>query len=820
MAHFIEDMVAENARLKAQAEADVQDRQIERQRRRDVAEANRAAYDEAQSERNRLRHGGGAFSMRPTPDGGALYSESVFGGPGEPTMRAQWADFGLQSRVGSEFADLAQRSATAQRHNSQLATDTMSAALRAAMSNGGRVPKNLMGALSRNLGMDGKTQAAFSAGLLGNGNFDIDVVSRGADGSMQKSTISLDPMQQLNLVNSTPGVWGDAGLAVTKALRNRVRNTHGESEVPGLDVYQNNLKAYKTQKERADTIKMMTGLYQAVYKDLSKGGKQPVTTDVIRARMASDLLKDKNIGPQITSVPDLNEDGTQKMVEDENGNTVPAMRQADPNNPNDVERVRQNIKMRLDLVPEIAPRQDAQGNGETDKRLAFLKYIYDRENPQTPPDVLAFQQRQRERQMQQVEAAQARADITQRPQQLINYFKDGKWYSGNGYIRDGKVYDGQGYEIEGATPAEMVRGEGGRLVQDGRGGFAVRALPSARELVGGGAGGGSAAQGAQGEGGVNWTPGHDLRNDGKTLKGTGWLGVLRLPNGGVASEYTIGVNIDGKEIDIPTLVPTLTKEEQDLMVNDVIPNHKDVPDSIVKKAVDFAKMRLANGRSVFANDGTPQGGQPQPAAAQAQGGAQGDAAQGAEATAAQQSAHKMPPPDRETALAIKAARKNSGRPQQPESQPSQPTSQESAKAKDDLAGNEDVLVKQEADRLRAFKKAGGTYEQDEDGRETVTIGDWEYLSSEDKTKIPRTFDHLDDNVMKYQEKATERKQQFATERAAKEKELKRRAQELFPYSMHRRELFVSSSLKEWEDNWNKSTSEKLSETLGRARPGL
>ena len=55
---------------------------------------------------------------------------------------------------------------------------------------------------------------------------------------------------------------------------------------------------------------------------------------------------------------------------------------------------------------------------------------------------------------------------------------------------------------------------------------------------------------------------------------------------------------------------------------------------------------------------------------------------------------------------------------------------------------------------------------------------------------------------------------------AKEKELKRRAQELFPYSMHRRELFVSSSLKEWEDNWNKSTSEKLSETLGRARPGL
>lgn len=612
-------------------------------RRRRVAEANRAAYDEARVAERGVR-GGSVFSYTPresvgAPDGIVGTASNTVVGPqtGNMPIRSEWDVLDSQARIGSEFADLARRSAAVRQHNARIGVDSISAAMRSARSNGGRLPQNAVDMLSRNLGLDGRTSAVYGAGYLGNGDFDIDIVTRGANGGLQRTTKKITPLEQYNMMLASPGIWGEDGVAASQELYNRLRNTMGKSELPPQGVYAENLRAYNTKKQSADTMKMMTGLYQAVYKDMSKGGKQPVTTDVIRARMASDLLKDKNIGPQITSVPDLNEDGTQKMVEDENGQQVPAMRQADPNNPDDVERVKQNLKMRLDLVPELAPRQDAQGGGEADRRLAFLKYIYDRENPQTPPDVLAFQQRQRERQMRQVEEAQAREDVTRRPQQLINYFKDGKWHSGNGYVRDGKVYDGQGYEIEGATPAEMARGNDGGVVSNERGWFA-RALPSARELVGGGAGGGNASEGAaqgtqqpaQGEGGVNWTPGHDLRNDGKTLKGTGWLGVLRLPNGGVASEYTIGVNIDGKEIDIPTLVPTLTKEEQDLMVNDVIPNNKDVPDSIVKKAVDFAKMRLANGRSVFANDGTPQGGQTQPAATQPTA-----VQQGAEATTAQ-----------------------------------------------------------------------------------------------------------------------------------------------------------------------------------------
>lgn len=105
---------------------------------------------------------------------------------------------------------------------------------------------------------------------------------------------------------------------------------------------------------------------------------------------------------------------------------------------------------------------------------------------------------------------------------------------------------------------------------------------------------------------------YGLRNDGKTYKGTGWLGELKLPNGGVATEYTVGVNINGKEMDIPSLVPTLSKAEQDQMVNDIIPNNKPVPDAILKKAVEFAKLRIQNGQSVFANDGKPPAGATKP----------------------------------------------------------------------------------------------------------------------------------------------------------------------------------------------------------------
>ena len=84
------------------------------------------------------------------------------------------------------------------------------------------------------------------------------------------------------------------------------------------------------------------------------------------------------------------------------------------------------------------------------------------------------------------------------------------------------------------------------------------------------------------------------RQDG-TAKGNGFLGVLRRPDGNVSTEISIGVNIGGKEMDIPTLVPTLTQDEVKHLLANGEPTR-----SIVQKAVDHAKARLAAGRSVFA----------------------------------------------------------------------------------------------------------------------------------------------------------------------------------------------------------------------------
>jgi hypothetical protein len=102
--------------------------------------------------------------------------------------------------------------------------------------------------------------------------------------------------------------------------------------------------------------------------------------------------------------------------------------------------------------------------------------------------------------------------------------------------------------------------------------------------------------------GMTRTQDYGFRPDG-TPKGNGFFGELKLPNGSVAGEYSISsesVKVDGKEVDYPTLVPTLTKEEKDLMINDIIPNGKLPPKSIIKKATDFAKQRLAEGKPFYA----------------------------------------------------------------------------------------------------------------------------------------------------------------------------------------------------------------------------
>ena len=94
--------------------------------------------------------------------------------------------------------------------------------------------------------------------------------------------------------------------------------------------------------------------------------------------------------------------------------------------------------------------------------------------------------------------------------------------------------------------------------------------------------------------------GWPLRHDG-TKKGTGFLGIQKTTNGGVATELTVGVSFDGQpEMEIPTYVPTLTKEELDWLNAGGNPLDKSpIGKSIYRKAISHAQERIRAGKSQF-----------------------------------------------------------------------------------------------------------------------------------------------------------------------------------------------------------------------------
>ncbi len=83
-------------------------------------------------------------------------------------------------------------------------------------------------------------------------------------------------------------------------------------------------------------------------------------------------------------------------------------------------------------------------------------------------------------------------------------------------------------------------------------------------------------------------------------KGSGYLGVLKAENGDYVTEYSIGVQVDGEEVDIPSLVPTLTRAE----VKSVLSGK--VTPAIQKKAKAFAESRISQGLPIFAQEGEQQ----------------------------------------------------------------------------------------------------------------------------------------------------------------------------------------------------------------------
>jgi hypothetical protein len=88
----------------------------------------------------------------------------------------------------------------------------------------------------------------------------------------------------------------------------------------------------------------------------------------------------------------------------------------------------------------------------------------------------------------------------------------------------------------------------------------------------------------------------------RATKGSGFLGFLKRPDGKISTEISVGVPINGKETQIPTIVPTLNQQELDYLLNNPIHEGHPIPRGIIQKAVAHAQSRIAQGQSPFAGD--------------------------------------------------------------------------------------------------------------------------------------------------------------------------------------------------------------------------
>lgn len=94
--------------------------------------------------------------------------------------------------------------------------------------------------------------------------------------------------------------------------------------------------------------------------------------------------------------------------------------------------------------------------------------------------------------------------------------------------------------------------------------------------------------------------GYGNRYNSDQPKGLGYFGPL-ADGDGVRSEYSIGVNIGGKEVEIPSLVPTLTEDEVRSVM--AMKDGDRMPHSVVQKAIAHATGRMQGGKDPFAATG-------------------------------------------------------------------------------------------------------------------------------------------------------------------------------------------------------------------------
>jgi hypothetical protein len=83
-----------------------------------------------------------------------------------------------------------------------------------------------------------------------------------------------------------------------------------------------------------------------------------------------------------------------------------------------------------------------------------------------------------------------------------------------------------------------------------------------------------------------------------TPKGFGFFGILNRPDGDISTELSAGVNFGEGDLEIPLIVPTLTRGELNQLLSG-----QSIPNNILDKAVQHARGRLQQGLSPFAQRG-------------------------------------------------------------------------------------------------------------------------------------------------------------------------------------------------------------------------
>ena len=78
-------------------------------------------------------------------------------------------------------------------------------------------------------------------------------------------------------------------------------------------------------------------------------------------------------------------------------------------------------------------------------------------------------------------------------------------------------------------------------------------------------------------------------------KGAGYFGAIPDAYGDPMTELSAGFDVNGQTISAPLIVPTLTQEELGLLAQG-----QDVPEAVYQKALEFALMRLREGKDPFA----------------------------------------------------------------------------------------------------------------------------------------------------------------------------------------------------------------------------